>query len=153
MDKLKFAGVVDCPQISSSYKVWHKRLGHAPLNKLKHRSDIQLKVEENKVCIACPMAKFTTQPFQPSSNRNNSVCEMIHMDIRGLNRVPTDRNYKYFLTLVDDCTRTTCVYLLEQKSQALSTIQLFMKLVSTQFQATVKMVRSDNVFEFHSDPC
>ena len=43
--------------------------------------------------------------------------------------------------------------MLKLKSQALSIFQQFQQFVSTQFQATIKVVRSDNALEFHSTPC
>jgi len=39
------------------------------------------------------------------------------------------------------------------KSQALSVLQQFQPFVSTQFQATIKIVHFDNALEFHSTPC
>ena len=152
-EKLLVAGAANGSKVLESYEVWHKRLGHAPLNNLKQLPNVQLRVTENKVCVTCPMAKFTRQPFQPSISRSTRVCEMIHMDIWGPYRIPTHRNFRDFLTLVDDYTRTTWVYLLKQKSEVLSTFQQFMTFVSTQFQAIVKVVRSDNALESHSDPC
>jgi len=109
-EKLLVAGAADGSKVPESYEVWHKRLGHAPLNKLKQLSNAQLSVTENKVCVTCPMAKFTRHPFQPSTSRSRNLCEMIHMDRWGAYRVPTHRNFRYFLPLVDDCTRTTWVY-------------------------------------------
>jgi len=110
-------------------------------------------VKDNKVYITCHMAKFTRLPYTVSSHKSSLICEMIHMDIWGSYRVHTHKGYRYILTLVDDCTRTRWVYLLKHKSQALSTFQKFMKFISTQFQATIKVVKSDNLLEFHSDPC
>jgi len=137
----------------NSYELWHKRLGHAPFSKLQHLPGLQLQHNASKVCIVCPMAKLTKLPYQLSHSQSSAVCELLHMDIWGPYRVPTHRGYRYFLTLVDDCTRTTWVYLLKYKSQALSTLQLFMSFVATQFQAKIKCIRSDNALEFHSDPC
>jgi len=45
------------------------------------------------------------------------------------------------------------MYLLKYKSQALVTLQQFMKFVSTQCSPQVKVIRSDNALEFLSDPC
>jgi len=140
-------------QHTSSFERWHKRLGHAPYSKLQHLPNVEVKNTINKVCIVCPMAKLTKLPYQPSYSRCTEICEMIHIDIWGPYRVPTHKGYRYFLTLIDDCTRTTWVYLLKYKSQALATLQQFMSLVATQFQAKIKCIRSDNALEFHSDSC
>ncbi|KAJ8429325.1 hypothetical protein Cgig2_025561 [Carnegiea gigantea] len=118
-DKLRVAGAADCPQVSGSYEVWHKRLGHAPFNKLKHLSNIHFRGGENKVCVNYPMAKLTRQPFQPSSSRSSSICQPIHMDIWGSNRTPTHKNFRYFLALVDDCTRSTWLYLSKNRKHCL----------------------------------
>ena len=57
-------------------------------------------------------------------------------------------NCKYFLTIVDDCSRSTWVYLLKHKSQTQSILEQFCNLVETQFAKRVKVVRTDNGTEF-----
>ena len=122
-NQLLVVGAAGYSKESESFEVWHKRLGHAPLSKLRHITNISLPVQENKMCVICPMAKLTRQPFQSSLSKSQNMCELIHTHIWGPYRVPTYRKFRYFLTLIDDCTRTTWVYLLKQKSQALSTFQ------------------------------
>lgn len=140
-------------QRSEVFELWHKKLGHAPYNRLKHIPQLEVTSSTNKVCVTCPMAKFVKLPYQLSQNRRKNICELIHLDIWGPYRVPTYKNFQYFMTIVDDCSRATWVYLLRHKSQALSTLQQFMNFVSTQFNAKIKVLRSDNALEFQSEPC
>ena len=49
-ENLLVAGIADGSKVLKPYEVWHKRLGQAPLNKLKQLPNVQLEVIENKVC-------------------------------------------------------------------------------------------------------
>ena len=51
------------------------------------------------------------------------------------------------MTIVDDCTRATWVYLLENKSSVSSIFPDFIQLVETQYQKQIKAIRSDNAPE------
>ena len=57
--------------------------------------------------------------------------------------------HRFFLTLVDDCTRFTWVYLLKNKSDATFVIPKKFNMVFTQFNATIKVFRSDNALELY----
>ena len=65
----------------------------------------------------------------------------------------TRKKYRFFLTIVDDCTRTTWVYLLQYKSDSLSTLETFYNYVVTHFDCKIKHIRSDNALEFQDSPC
>lgn len=43
-----------------------------------------------------------------------------------------------FLTIVDDCTRVTWVYMMKYKSDVLTIFPAFLKFVLTQYNSTVK---------------
>jgi len=53
-----------------------------------------------------------------------------------------------FLTIVDDHSRMTWIYLLKLKSDVVVVLRNFFQLVSTQFGKRVKVLRSDNGTEF-----
>jgi len=55
---------------------------------------------------------------------------------------------RYFLTIVDDMSRSTWVYLLKNKSDTQRSIESFYNLVNTQFGTRIKYLRSDNGTEF-----
>ena len=78
---------------TSLYEVWHKRLGHAPIQKLAHIPELKQGAVENKVCVTCPMAKFTKLTYPVSTSKSTKVFKLIHMDIWGPYRVPTHNGY------------------------------------------------------------
>ncbi|KAL3376951.1 hypothetical protein AABB24_003396 [Solanum stoloniferum] len=57
------------------------------------------------------------------------------------------------LTIVDDYSRMTWVFLLRYKSEVVNFISAFINLVKTQFSATIKTIRSDNGLEFFNNQC
>lgn len=135
-------------------ELWHYRLGHAPVAKLKHIPDISPFTNENpRVCVTCPMSKFPRLPFSLSQSRAAEPFDLVHMDIWGPYKVCTKGKYRFFLTLVDDNTRATWVYLLEYKSESLATLEVFMNYALTHFNKKIKFIRSDNALEFDDKPC
>lgn len=73
--------------------------------------------------------------------------ELVHIDTWSPFSVPTVEGYKYFLTIVDDFSRATWVYLLHQKPDILEVFPNFLKMVETQYVKKIKSVRSDNAHE------
>ena len=56
--------------------------------------------------------------------------------------------FRYFLTIVDDFTRSVWVYLIKSKDEVFDCIVIFYNLIKNQFQKHVKTFRSDNGTEF-----
>ena len=50
----------------AEFAVWHKRLGHAPVSKLKYIPAISTSHSCKEVCLTCPMAKFAKLPYELS---------------------------------------------------------------------------------------
>ena len=86
--------------------------------------------------------------FQSSTHSSSSCFDLVHADIWGPYSTPSLNGSKYFLTIVDDYSRCTWVFLFSQKSIVASLIQSFYSLVLTQFHSTIKVIRSDNGLEF-----
>lgn len=70
--------------------------------------------------------------------------DLVHCDIWGLYHIITVSDYRYFLTLVDDCTRFTWVFLFRHKSDVTLILPRFLSLIENQFNSKVKQFRSDN---------
>ena len=68
-------------------------------------------------------------------------------------KVPYQKKYRFFLTLVDDHSRYTWLYLLQNKSEALSHLQNFLEYVKCHFSTNIKFISSDNALEFTSADC
>lgn len=142
------------PDVNDPVAVWHHRLGHAALSNLQHIPAISsLNFKSPKVCITCPMAKFTKLPYALSDSHASSPFDLIHIDTWGPYKICTKGKYKYYLTIVDDNTRYTWVYLLQHKSDALSTLKTFLQYVHNHFDKSIKYLRSDNAMEFDDVHC
>ena len=78
----------------------------------------------------------------------DSPFDIVHCDIWGPYIVPTVDGHKYFFTIVDECTRSTWVYLMKSKSDTRSILQSFYAMIKTQFNKSIKIFRTDNGVEF-----
>jgi len=74
--------------------------------------------------------------------------EVLHVDLWGPYKCRTYNGFQYFQTVVDDCSRATWVHLLSHKSNAFPILQVFILQMEKQFDAAVKIIRSDNGLEF-----
>lgn len=81
------------------------------------------------------------------------IFELILVDIWGPYRQPSLTGASYFLTIVDDFSRSTWTFLMKLKSQAVSFLRKFFIMVKKQFQTNIKILRSDNGSEFLSGEC
>jgi len=91
-------------------------------------------------------------PFPLCHYKTSSLFELLHVDIWGPHHLNTYNGCKFFFTIVDDFSRATWVHLLSHKSNATFLLQAFIVFVKKQFDAMVKVMRSDNGMEFHSGP-
>lgn len=92
-------------------------------------------------------------PFPKSISRSDKLFQMIHVDVWVPYRIQTHSGHRFFLTIVDDCSRMTWIYLLRLKSDVVVCLKQFLALINTQFDVTVKVLRSDNGSEFFNSEC
>ena len=131
--------------------VWHFILGHlsnAKLALLKHNDVPLFNVNKMVDCEICPLAKQKRLPFTSSSHISSHCFDLIHCDLWGPFSTSTIDGCNFFLTIVDDCSRCTWVYLLKHKSQTQAILEQFCNMVETQFSRKVKCIRIDNGTEF-----
>lgn len=69
---------------------------------------------------------------------------MIHCDVWGPYRVQSSCGTRYFLTIVDDYSRSVWTYLLLEKSEVQSVLKNLCAMAMKQFNKEVKIVCSDN---------
>ena len=92
------------------------------------------------MCEICYRAKQTHSQFHVSHNKAKCVFGLIHCDIWGPYRELSFCGAHYFLTIVDDASRATWVYLMHDRSETSSLLRNFIAMVKTQFESNVKIV-------------
>lgn len=121
-------------------ELWHRRLGHIPMSVIR-----KIDMFSNKrnfmlqYCNICPLARQIRLPFPTSNNRSLQCFELVHMDVWRPYKVETHNNMRFFLTLVDDCSRWTWVYLIHLKSDVSNILKQFLKMIKTQLEVQVKV--------------
>ena len=90
--------------------------------------------------------------FPLSSSKAEKIFQLIHCDIWGPYHESSTNGAHYFLTIVDDMSWATWVYLMIDKGETSHFLREFIVMVKNQFDTSVKVVRSDNGLEFTSKP-
>ncbi|KAJ0575491.1 putative RNA-directed DNA polymerase [Helianthus annuus] len=138
-----------CFNSSIRSDLWHSRLGHPSDQVLAVLKDsLDVKSVEHSPCEVCHRSKQVRVPFPLSEHKSKELGDLIHLDLWGPYKVSSYEGYKYFLTVVDDFTRTVWCYMLKNKVEVFENLKYFYELVLTQFKKKVKMFRSDNGTEF-----
>lgn len=108
-------------------EIWHKRLGHVPMPVIRKIS--MFKNKNSFVldhCDVCPLARQTRVPFPISTSRETGVFHLVHIDVWGPYKITTHNGMKYFLTLVDDYSRMTWIFLMQLKSNVVMLLNFFL---------------------------
>ena len=139
---------VTSPQ-DSTIQQWHWRLGHPSVTVMSHIKSLSiLPTSSLQSCDVCHLSKQVRLPFPPRESKSTALFEVIHCDVWGPYKFPTHGNCTKFLTIVDDYSKCTWIFLCSSKSQIPQLIIDFVKYAFTQFHKTVKIIRSDNGSEF-----
>lgn len=136
---------------------WHRRFGHLAYDVIDAINDSSLadgfKLKDcglNETCECCLESKLPRFPFLSSPKKTTHILELVHTDIMGPVTPATNSGFQYVMTLIDDYSAFTKVYLLQAKSDAAARIKEFVAEMKTQHGQTPKMVRSDNGGEYTS---
>lgn len=137
----------------TTMSTWHKRMGHASKEKLSNVDIFKSNLNKDSMffCDSCAKAKHARTPFTRSFIKTSSCFELIHCDIWGGYRIPSYTRANFFLTIVDDYSRSVWVFLIKHKSDASQCLINFHKFVEVQFGKQIKRVRCDNGGEFTSN--
>ncbi|XP_010526680.1 PREDICTED: uncharacterized protein LOC104804180 isoform X2 [Tarenaya hassleriana] len=142
-----------CTTLSATtFDLWHHRLGHPSdirVHSIDKSSELKFSTSETSSisCPVCPLAKQRRLSFPVSSHVSKFPFELLHVDVWGpCSEISTD-GHRFFLSIVDDYSRCTWVYLLKSKSDVLQKFPEFVSFVENQFNASIKCVRSDNAPE------
>jgi hypothetical protein len=141
--------------VSDMSWLWHGRLGHVNFQSLKMLVEkemaggIPLIDHPDQVCQSCLAAKQTRCSFpQVSRWRADEPLELIHIDLCGPITPETEGKSRYFMLMVDDCTRWMTVSVLKTKDQVVEAFAKFKAEAENTLGYKVKCVRSDRGGEF-----
>ena len=107
--------------------------------------------KREELCLSCVTSKQARKSFPSSAKfRASRPLELIHGDICGPFAPETLGGSKYFLLLVDDCTRMLWVSLLKQKLEAFKAFKSFKAHAEREKELKLICLRIDNGGEFTS---
>jgi len=90
------------------------------------------------------MCRQKILPFLVSNKNAKSPFDLVHFDIWGPFGTTFVHGHKYFLTILDDCTRHIWIVVMNNKSEVSQKVKSFISMVERQFECKVKKIRSDN---------
>ena len=128
---------------------WHSRLGHPndqALNSLKDKlkfGNINL-----PPCEVCHKAKQTRESFSLSEHITTKLGDLVHLDVWGPYKITSVGGYRFFLTVVDDFTRATWVYLLKSKDEVFFHVQIFLNVLQHQLSLRSKLLEVTMALSF-----
>ena len=142
--------VLNCSKVDID--TWHYRLGH-PAHRITEqickKKFPYIQSKGSDACDICHLSKQHKLPFHKSDTVSNACFDLIHLDIWGPIAIPSVHGHRYFLTVIDDHSRHTWIFLMHSKSETRKLIQNFIILVKNQFNKTIKAFRTDNGPEFN----
>ena len=96
-------------------------------------------------CIKGKQIKHTKK----CATRSTKLLEITHIDICGPFDTPYFGKEKYLITFIDDFSRYGYIYLLNEKSQAVNALEVYITEVEKQLKRKVKIIRSDRGGEYY----
>jgi hypothetical protein len=141
---------------SSKGWLWHRRLGHVGMRNLDKlvKGDHILGVKDvifdkDRLCSACEAGKQVggSHPVKNIMTTRRPL-ELLHMDLFGPNSYKSLGGNCFGLVIVDDFSRFTWVFFLDDKSQFQKIFKNFATKAQKQIEVKIKKVRSDNGTEF-----
>ena len=108
-------------------------------------------VVPSQVCEECVVGKQHRSQFPKSKSwRAKEVLGLVHSDICGPITPISNGGKKYFITFIDDCSRKTWVYILQEKSEAFNVFKIFKARVENETGRIAKNLRTDRGGEYCS---
>jgi hypothetical protein len=139
--------------------LWHRQLDHVGmknLHKLLKGEHIlgltNVHFGKDRICSACQAGK-QVGVHHPHKNiiTTDRPLELLHMDLFGLIAYISIDESKYCLVIVDDYSRFTWVFFLQEKSQTQETLKRFLRRAQNEFGLRIK--RLEAIMERSSRTC
>ena len=130
----------------------HSRLDHPSLSKFRklfpHCSSLS-----SLECKSCQLGKHTCVSFPKRLDPwTKSPFELVHTNVLGPSRSASTLGFRYSVTLIDDYSRCTWLFLMKTRTGLFSIFQKFHAEIHTQFNTSIHILRSDNGKDYFSMP-
>ena len=109
--------------VEDQNQLWHRRLGHInqksmrELSTQKAVSDLpEMRRDRETVCEACQKGKMAQFPHRVKEHNSSSLLSLVHTDLCGPMRNKGTNGELYFMLLIDDYSRMTCIVHLRHKN-------------------------------------
>ncbi|CAI7774795.1 unnamed protein product [Closterium sp. NIES-53] len=162
------ASPCSCRLLSHQTLLWHHRLGHPSLPRIRGmhsrllvsglpRSLPPIPPSPAPPCLPCVEGRQRAAPHSSSFPPTTAPLQTLHMDVWGPARISGQGRERYFLLVVDDYTRYTTVFPLRSKGQVIDVLIPWIRTVRLQlrerFSTDLPVLRlhSDKGGEFSSD--
>ncbi|CAI5484440.1 unnamed protein product [Closterium sp. Yama58-4] len=162
------AHACECRSLSHQTLLWHHRLGHPSLPRLRgmHRRHLvsglprslpPLPASPAPPCLPCVEGRQRAAPHSSSFPPTEAPLQTLHLDVWGPARVRGQGGEQYFLLVVDDYSRYTTVFPLRTKGEVPAVLIPWIRTVRLQlrrrFRTDLPVLRlhSDRGGEFSSD--
>ena len=130
----------------------HSRMGHPSLSKFQKMVP-RFSTLSSLACESCQLGKHTRVSFpRRLNNRATSPFDLVHTDVWGPCRTASTLGFQYFVTFIDDYSRCTWLFLMKTRAELFSIFQKFYAEILTQFNISIRVLRSDNAREYFSAP-
>ncbi|CAI7903323.1 unnamed protein product, partial [Closterium sp. NIES-53] len=157
-----------CRLLSHQTLLWHHRLGHPSLPRLRGmasrvlvsglpRSLPPLPPGPAPTCVPCVEGRQRAAPHSSDFPPTEAPLQTLHMDVWGPARVHGQGHERYFLLVVDDYSRYTTVFPLRNKGEVTEVLIDWIRAARLQFRECfgsdfpVLRLHSDRGGEFSSD--
>ncbi|MCO5581798.1 hypothetical protein L7F22_035687 [Adiantum nelumboides] len=145
--------------VVADIEIWHKRIGHANVQRLKTMQSQELvtgllvfKVAVmQKVCEACQFEKQAKASFPHDKHVSRNVLELVHSDVWGPTKTASMGGCRFYVTFTDDHTCRVWVYFMKEKSEVFSQFQNFKAMAEKQTGKYVQCLRSDGGGQYFSN--
>jgi RIO-like serine/threonine protein kinase len=101
-------------------------------------------------CQVCVQSKQPRKTYKAAEARSLAPVDLIHSDLFEMNIILTKGGKRYFITFINDSTRSCYVYLLKSKDEALHYFKTYKAEAENHLDRKIKRLRSDRGGEYFS---
>ena len=98
----------------------------------------------------CAQVNNTKNPYPSSNNKEKWILDIVHWDVCQPMQTTSLSEYVYYASFIDDYSRKTWIYFLQNKDEVFENFKVFKALVKNLSENRIKTLRSDNGGEFTS---